>query len=191
VNPAEWLAHPGGLAYLGIYLAAVLEGEVVFTIAAMYVAQGRLNGGAVFLAAALGGASGDVFFYALFRGLLHGHLRRWLARFPGLASRHDAIVARVGRNRTAMVLACRFLPGLRVAIPAACAYARVPAWHFALFDVIGALGWAATIMLIVAWGGPNALAAIGLRGWWGALIPALLILLFFRWLGRASRKLDE
>jgi hypothetical protein len=29
---------------------------------------------------------------------------------------------------------------------------------------------------------------IGLRGWWGPIIPALLVLIFFNWLGRPRRK---
>lgn len=188
VTPESW---SGGLAYLGIYIAAILEGEVVFTGAAVMVSQGRLDGPLVFLAAALGGSTGDQFFYYLVRGVLHGHLRRFLDRFPALASRHQAIVARVQQHRVKMILACRFMPGLRVAIPAACAYARVPGWLFSLLDLVSACAWAATIMLIVAWGGPQALQRIGLRGWWAALVPAVILLLFFRWLSTATRKMDE
>jgi membrane protein DedA with SNARE-associated domain len=188
VNPAGW---PGGLAYLTVYVAAVLEGEVVFAGAAVMVSQGHLSGPWVFLAAALGGSTGDQFFYYLVRGVLHGHLRRFLDRFPALARRHQAIVERVHRHRAKMILACRFLPGLRVAIPAACAYARVPGWLFSLLNLISAFAWAGTVMLIVAWGGPNALERIGLRGWWAAVVPAVILLLFFSWLGRATRKLED
>ena len=188
MNPADW---SGGLAYLIVYVAAILEGEVVFITAAVAVSQGRLDGRLVFLAAALGGFSGDQFFYYIIRGALHGHLRRWLARFPALASRHQAIVERVRRHQTIMVLACRFMPGLRVAIPAACAYARVPAWLFSLADAVSAFAWAAVIMTVVAWGGPAVLERVGLRGWWSALVPAAMLLLFVWWLGRETHKLDE
>lgn len=188
MTPADW---PGGLAYLGIYLAAVLEGEVVFTMAAVLVHQGRLHGAGVFFAAALGGSTGDQFFYYLVRGILHGRLRRWLARFPALARRQDAIIQRVRRHQKAMVLACRFLPGLRVAIPAACAYAGVPAWVFSGLNLVGGFLWAGTIMFVVAWGGPDVLAWLGLRGWWAPLLPAALVLLFFRWLARESRRLED
>ncbi len=188
MNPAEW---SGGLAYLAVYIAAILEGEVVFITAAVAVAAGRLNGTAVFLAAALGGSTGDQFFYYMIRGALHGHLRRLLARFPGLASRHQAIVERVRRHQVVMVLAVRFMPGLRVAIPAACAYARVPGWIFSLCDLISAFAWAAVIMTVVAWGGPAVLARFGLHGWWSAGVPAVMLLLFAWWLGRETKKLDE
>jgi membrane protein DedA with SNARE-associated domain len=187
VNPADW---PGGLAYLIVFIAAILEGEVIFITAAVAVAEGHLSGTGVFLAAALGGATGDQFFYYIIRGALHGHLRRWLERFPALARRHGAIVERVRRHQVAMVLACRFMPGLRVAISAACAYARVPAWLFSLGDLISALAWAAVIMTVVAWGGPAVLERVGLHGWWSAIVPAVLLLLFFWWLGRETRKLE-
>ncbi len=188
MNPADW---SGGLAYLVVYLAAALEGEVVFVTAAVAVSQGRLNGAAVFLAAALGGSTGDQFFYYMVRGVLHGHLRRLLDRFPALARRQDAIVARVRHHQMLMVFACRFMPGLRVAIPAACAYARVPASLFSLCDLAGAFTWAALIITVVAWGGPAVLERFGLRGWWSAVVPAAILLLFIWWVGRETKKLEE
>ncbi len=188
LNPADWT---GVVAYLIVYVAAILEGEVVFITAAVAVSQGRLDGTAVFLAAALGGSSGDQFFYYMIRGVLHGHLRRWLSRFPALARRHGAITERVRRHQALMVLLCRFMPGLRVAIPAACAYALVPAWLFSLCDLISAFAWAAVIMAVVAWGGPTVLARLGLHGWWSALVPAVMLLAFFWWLGRETSKLEE
>ncbi len=188
VNPADW---SGGLAYLVVYLAAIMEGEVVFVTAAVAVSQGRLNGTGVFLAAALGGSTGDQFFYYMIRGFLHGHLRRWLARFPALARRQDAIVDRVRHQQVLMVLACRLMPGLRVAIPAACAYARVPALLFSLCDLISAFIWAGLIMTVVAWGGPTLLARLGLHGWWSAIVPAVILLAFMWWLGRETKVLEE
>ena len=35
--------------------------------------------------------------------------------------------------------------------------------------------------------GPAAMDAFGLKGWWGALVPAVLVLLFFRWLGSGKK----
>jgi membrane-associated protein len=188
VNPAEW---SGGLAYLGIYLAAAVEGEVVFAAAAVMVAAGELNGILVLVSAALGGASGDNFYYYIVRGALHGHVRRLLGRLPALARRHQAVVEQVRRHQTAMILACRLLPGLRVAIPAACAYAEVPAWRFTPLNLVSAFIWATSIMAIVAWGGPHVLERLGLRGWLAALLPAAILLLFFWWLGRATRRLEK
>src|SRR5439155_12588598 len=99
------------LAYLGVFVATVVEGEVVFVGATVLVSQGRLEAAGVYVAAALGGSVGDqLYFYAL-----RGRLRRWLDRFPTWSRRRDLIVERVRRHASAMILACRFLPGLRVA----------------------------------------------------------------------------
>jgi membrane-associated protein len=184
VNPAQW---PGGLAYIVVFLAAILEGEVVFVTASVLVGQGSLHPLGVLIAGALGGSAGDQLFYYLLRGRLH----RWLERFPRIARHQRAVVRRVERHSTMMVLACRFLPGLRVAIPAACAYGAVPPLKFSSLNLIGALAWASSIMSVVAWGGPAAMAWIGLRGWWAIAVPGVLMVVFFRWLGKASTALED
>jgi membrane protein DedA with SNARE-associated domain len=184
VNPANW---PGGLAYVVVFIAAVLEGEVVFVTASILVGQGVLNPLGVLIAGALGGSTGDQFWFYALRGRLH----RWLQRFPRIARRQRVVVARVKANSTMMVLACRFLPGLRVAIPAACAYAGVRPLVFSALNLVSAFVWAGAIMSTVAWGGPTALARIGLKGWWAVAVPGVMIVLFFRWLGKASTALED
>lgn len=184
MNPAHW---PGGLAYLAVFVAAVVEGEVVFITASVLVGRGELNALGVLLAGALGGSAGDQFFYYVLRGRLH----RWLDRFPRIARHHRTVVARVTRHSTAMILACRFLPGLRTAIPAACAYGGVKPLKFSSLNMVSALAWASAILSVVAWGGPAAMSWIGLKGWWAIAVPGVLILLFFRWLGKASTALED
>jgi undecaprenyl-diphosphatase len=179
VNPAHW---PGGLAYVAVFIAAVVEGEVVFVAASVLVGRGELHPLGVLLAGALGGTAGDQFFFYVLRGRLH----RWLDRFPGVARRHRAITARVTRHSTAIVLASRFLPGLRTAIPAACAYGGVKPLKFSGLNMVSALAWASAILSIVAWGGPAAMSWIGLKGWWGIAVPAVLIVVFFQWLSRST-----
>jgi hypothetical protein len=53
---------------------------------------------------------------------------------------------------------------------------------------VSAFAWAGAIMLVVVKLGPNAMRAFGLEGWKSAIVPAVLVLLFFRWLGRPRRK---
>ena len=184
MNPANW---PGGLAYIVVFVAAVLEGEVVFVTASILVGRGELNALGVLIAGALGGSAGDQFWYYALRG----RLQRWLERFPRIAKHQRAVAARVARNSTIMVLACRFLPGLRVAIPAACAYGGVPPLKFSSLNLISGLAWASVIMTTVAWGGPAALQWFGLKGWWAVVVPAAMMVLFFRWLGKASAALED
>ncbi|MDE3156392.1 MAG: DedA family protein [Acidobacteriota bacterium] len=178
------LDHSGGFAYLLIFLAAAVEGEIVFVTASVLVALGRLDPVAVWLCGAAGGSVGDQFFYFALRT----RLNRWMNRFRGFAKRRDAVTARVRSHGDWLMLGCRFLPGLRIAIPAACAYAGVPALRFVTLNFIGALAWAGAIMIAVTWLGPRAAEAIGLHGFWGLLVPALLIVVFFRWLAHDEKK---
>jgi len=64
----------GPLAYAAVYVAAMVEGEIVFVAAAVLVAAGKLNPLAVVIVGALGAATGDqLWFYAL-RGRVTGVL---------------------------------------------------------------------------------------------------------------------
>lgn len=180
MNPADW---PGGLAYFAVFIAAILEGEVVFIGASVLVSLGKLNVVGVLVAGALGGSAGDqIVFY-----LLHHRLTRWIDRFPSIARYHTTVVERVRARSTGMILACRFLPGLRIAIPAACAYAEVAPFKFSALNLTSAFAWAGSIMLVVAFLGPAAASTLGLSGWWGLAVPPVMVFLFFRWLGRPSK----
>jgi membrane protein DedA with SNARE-associated domain len=170
------------LAYVPIFIFAILEGEVYYIAMCVAASAGKLNWVGVWLAGALGGSTGDQLWFYVLRGRIH-----WLDRFPRLRRRHDAVVARVQAHQDLMVLASRFLPGLRVAIPVACAYAGIRGWRFSLLNLVSAFAWAGAIMLVVGKLGPDAMVAFGLKGWWGPLVPAVFVLLFFRWLGRPPR----
>jgi membrane protein DedA with SNARE-associated domain len=167
------------LVYIPIFIFAILEGEIYYIAMCVAASAGKLSWAGVWVAGALGGSAGDNLWFYVLRGRIH-----WLDRLPTLRTRRDAIVHRVRAHENLMVLASRFLPGLRVAIPAACAYGGVGGLRFSALNLVSAFAWAGSIMLVVARLGPDAMAAIGLRGWWGSLVPAVVALLFFRWLGR-------
>ena len=170
------------LAYVSIFIAAIIEGEIYYITACVAASFGKLNWVAVIVAGALGGSTGDQLWFYILRGRLG-----WLDRYPWLRRHHAAVSARVASHETPMVLLSRFLPGLRVAIPVACAYARVKPLRFSVLNLVSAFAWASAIMLIVARLGPNALAFLGLSGWWAPIVPAVLVLIFFRWLGRTKK----
>jgi membrane-associated protein len=174
----------GPLAYLLVLVAAIVEGEIVFAIAATLVSQDRLNPIGVVVAGALGGSIGDQFyFYAL-----RGRLRNWLDRFPVVKRRGARFVRRVRSHETIAVLAIRFSPGLRMALSAACAYAGVPAGKFSTLSLISSFAWATALMVLIAWLGPAWLARLGISGWWAAAIPALIIIIAIRMLAVAERR---
>ena len=173
----------GQMAYLAVFIAAIIEGEVLFVAASVLVSLGKLDFWGVFFAAALGGSAGDQFYFYAFRG----RLRNWLDRFSVLQKKQEQVAIFVKKNTTGLILASRFLPGLRVAIPVACAHADVCSVRFSILSLISSAGWAAAILLAVAHYGPTSLAYFGVRVWWAPIVPALVILsLFglFRWLSQ-------
>jgi membrane protein DedA with SNARE-associated domain len=170
------------LPYLTIVLFAVLEGEIYYSKVCADAMIGKLNWAGVWCAGALGGSIGDQFWFYLLRKRIH-----WLDRFPKLATYRVAVSDRVHAHEALMVLAGRFLPGLRSAIPIACAYANVRPLKFSALNLVSGVAWAGAIMLFVKLGS-NTLSAFGLNAWWGPLIPAVLVILFFRWLSRPRKQ---
>jgi membrane protein DedA with SNARE-associated domain len=169
------------LPYLTIVVFAILEGEIYYSKACADAMVGRLSWAGVWCAGAVGGSLGDQFWFYLLRGRIH-----WLDRFPKLGKYRIAVSERVHKRETVMVLAGRFLPGLRTAIPIACAYANVRPLKFSVLNLVSGFAWAGTIMLFVKLGS-STLSAFGLNVWWGPLIPAALVIAFFRWLSRPRR----
>jgi membrane protein DedA with SNARE-associated domain len=65
-----------------------------------------------------------------------------------------------------MAAVCRFLPGLRIAIAAACACSGTSPFVFSSLSLASSFVWAGVIMGLVTWAGPSAMGALGLaRGW--------------------------
>jgi membrane protein DedA with SNARE-associated domain len=167
--------------YLSIFLFAIIEGEIYYSTMCARVMAGDLPWFPVMVAGALGGAAGDQFWFYLLRKRIH-----WFDRYPRLAKYRSRISARMHSHETGILLVSRFLPGLRTAIPIACAYANVHPLKFSVLNLVSAFAWAGGIMLLVR-GGSRTLSAFGLDAWWGPFIPAMIIILFFRWLSRPSR----
>jgi membrane protein DedA with SNARE-associated domain len=163
--------------YLSIFFFAIIEGEIYYSAMCAKAIAGDLPWVLVMVAGALGGATGDQFWFYLLRGRIH-----WVDRYPRLGKYRARISAHVHSHETAILLVSRFLPGLRTAVPVACAYANVRPIKFSVLNLMSAFAWAGGIMLLVR-GGSRTLSALGLNAWWGPFIPAALIILFFRWLG--------
>ena len=174
------------LPYLVILVAAAIEGEVVYVSAAVAASLGKLDALGVLLSGSVGGWAGDQFWFYAARGPLSS----WLNRFENVARRRRAIQNRMHRHATKLILGVRFLPGLRVAIPIACAYSGVTAVRFSGLSFISALAWAIAIMFTIVELGPSSLSALGLKTWWAPAIPAVIVVLFFRWLSRAGPQGD-
>ena len=172
INAHAWV-------YWGIFVAAIVEGEIAYIAAAALVAQGQLDPVAVVVSGSTGAAIGDQIFFYLFRG----RLPRWMARYPSLEQKTAPLLARVRRHAAFMVLLIRFAPGLRIAIAAACAWIDVSPVMFSLLNLLSAFVWGIGLLALVGWFGPTVLAQYGLGGWKGALLMGLVMLAGFKWLG--------
>src|SRR3984957_4161847 len=146
--------------YLTIVLFAILEGEIYYSAMCARAVAGELHWFPVMVAGALGGATGDQLWFYLLRGRIH-----WLDRYARLRAYRDRGITHVHAHEGGMVLASRFLPGLRTAIPIACAYAGVRPVKFSLLNLVSAFTWAGAIMLLVR-AGSTTLIAFGLNKWW-------------------------
>lgn len=177
-----WLEGP--LPYLGILVAAAVEGEIAYVAACTLVAAGHLDAGAVVASGAVGAAIGDQAYFYLFRK----RLTRWIANVPALERKARPLAAIVSRRGSLMVLLIRFAPGLRVAITLACAYADMAPVRFSLLNSITAVIWAVGLLLLVARAGPAVLEAAGFGGWKAALAVGIVILVLFRVLSVVERR---
>ena len=172
------------LTYVGIFVAAIVEGEIAYVAACALIAAGHLSPLPVIVAGSLGAAIGDQAFFYVFRK----RLSRWVARFPSLERKTAPLVAHVRRNATLMVLLIRFAPGLRIALAAACAYVDMSPLRFSILNGVTAVIWAVGLMILVAWAGPAGLQRFGLGGWAGALIVGGAIVVVFKLVGRFEER---
>ncbi|HWF85269.1 MAG TPA: VTT domain-containing protein [Vicinamibacterales bacterium] len=173
------------LVYLPIYIAAILEGEIYYISVCGLAISGQLQWVPVLVAGALGGATGDQLWFYILRGRVD-----WLNRYPKIAKYRNRVSAHVHAHETLIILASRFLPGLRTAIPVACAYADVRPLKFSSLNLVSAFAWASALMLFVKLGS-RTLSAFGLEAWWGPFIPAALLIAFFIWLSRPAKPRHE
>jgi membrane protein DedA with SNARE-associated domain len=176
--------HSRLLPYVGVLIAAIVEGEIAYIGAATLVAEGQLNAVGVLVSGAMGAAIGDQAYFYVFRG----RLPRWTARYPSLQQKAAPLLGRVRRHDSLMVLLIRFAPGLRVAIAAACAWVDVPALKFSILNLFSAFVWAFTLLVLVGWLGPTYLAQFGLGGWKGALVVGLGVFASLKALGWYERR---
>jgi len=174
----------GLLPYLGIFVAAVVEGEVAYLAACALVADGRLSALAVVCAGAAGAAVGDQAYFYLFRG----RLPRLMARFPSIDRKAAPLIDLVRQRATLATIMVRFAPGFRVALTAACVSAGVSPLKFSLLNTLMSVVWAVLLLVLVGWGGPAVLSQFGLSGWRGALVMAVVVFGLFRVLGYLERR---
>lgn len=127
--------------YLAILIGTFLEGETILILGGFAAHAGYLKLWEVIQAAFAGTLLGDQLFF--FLGRRQGE--RLLVKRPDWRPRLDQAMEMIDRYRNLIILAFRFLYGLRTVTPFALGMSRVPVRRFLILNAVGALTWAAAI----------------------------------------------
>jgi membrane protein DedA with SNARE-associated domain len=129
--------------YYALFLGTFLEGETVLVAAGYAAHRGLLKLTWVIVIAFLGATLGDQ--VAFLAGRRYGD--RLLARFPALQPRAAKVRALLNYYHTPLILAVRFLYGLRIAGPLVIGMSNVTLPRFIFLNMAGALVWAVSVAL--------------------------------------------
>jgi len=138
IDFTQLLAHYG---YLALIVGCLLEGETILLLAGFAAHQGYLSLPLVILLAFASGTLGDQFFYLLGR---HFGMRL-LSRLPNAATRVDKVNRLLLRYHRGLIVAVRFMYGLRVIGPVIIGNSGVTPGCFVLFNMLGAALWATLV----------------------------------------------
>jgi len=127
--------------YAAVGVGTFLEGESVLLAAGAAAFHGYLWLPAVMGIAALASFLGDQFFFYL--GRRYGS--KLLARFPSLERRAARARALLEQHHVPLILAVRFLYGLRIAGPIAIGMSNVHWSRFLVLNLVAAIIWAILI----------------------------------------------
>ena len=167
----------GHWPYVAIFTAAAIEGEVVYIGACVLAGMGHLSMLGVWMAGALGGSVGDQVFYYATRYATRSRLANWLLPDSSGGGIPTAGLIRWIRNRAgAMIMASRFLPGLRIAIPVCAAYANVEPLRFSLLSISSGILWAGGVLSFVTVLGPR-MGDLGIPTSWAMALTGATLLI--------------
>lgn len=148
--------------YGAIAAGTFLEGETVLLAAGAAAARGYLWLPMIIAVAAFFGFLGDQIFF--FVGRRYG--RNLVAHFPSLQPKVARVSALLERHDAPVILAIRFLYGVRTVGPMAIGMSQVHWIRFLTFNLIGAAVWA-TAVASVGYGLGRGLT--GVVGWMGGI----------------------
>ena len=131
-----WVAAYG---YPATLTGALFEGETVLVLAGLFAHRGVLDMPWLIVLGAIGGATGDMVYFAL--GRRYGS--ELLARFPKYVPAADRVQAMIQRHPELAIFGIRFLYGLRTVGPAVIGSSAVPWPRFLMLNALGALVWSA------------------------------------------------
>ena len=159
--------------YAAVILGAYFEGETVVLLAGIAAHLGYLELPWVIVSAVAGATAGDQTYFHL--GRIKG--MAMLERHPSWNERARRVLDLIGKNENLVILASRFLYGIRMITPLMLALSGVRPVKFLVLDLMGSMAWA-TIFVVTGYLSGQALEAfIGdIRRIEMILLAALLLL---------------
>jgi phosphatidylglycerol lysyltransferase len=124
--------------YVLVFLGVAFEGEAVLLASALLAQRGFFHLPVVIAVAVAANSLSDQVYYQLAR--IRG--RSWLERRFSQHPRYHQLISLIGRRGGWLLLASRFVYGLRIAIPAACGAFGMGIATFTLIDLLAGLVWA-------------------------------------------------
>lgn len=124
--------------YAMVFLGTLFEGESVLLLAGYAAHLGYLDFTVLTGVAGLGALTGDQFFFWL--GRRHGTIL--LQRRPTLHGKVQRALDLIQKHPAGIILAMRFMWGLRIALPVAVGLSNVNRWHFFWLNLASATLWA-------------------------------------------------
>jgi len=171
--------------YYAVFLGAFIEGETVLVLGGIAAHRGYLDLTWVMATAFAGSWLGDLLYF--FLGRRYG--QAILARFPLLQSKARQMQRLVERYHAPLILAVRFLYGLRTVGPMVIGMSTVPALQFVVLNALGALIWAVAVAA-AGYAFSNALEALmpQIRHYEEYLFIGVLVVGVLVWLIRRARR---
>lgn len=186
----------GAMAESAAFLGVLVPGESLVLVAGFLAAQQALDLDALIVVVAVGATIGDSIGYELGRHLGAPWAVRY-GRYVGVHQRHlDRAHAFFDRHGGKAVFLGRFVGVARALVPFLAGSSRMPYRRFLPYNVLGALLWSASFLLLgyllgASWqvaekwvGRASAILA-------GALIFVLVLMWLWRWLVRHETAVRE
>ena len=128
--------------YWAVLGGTLLEGESVLLLAGFAAHRGYLDLPSVVGVAVVGSFLGDQIFFFLgrYQGL------KLLNRFPRYSAQVALAQAKLARYHTPLILAMRYLYGLRAVLPFTIGMGSISTTRFQVLNLAGALLWSVTIV---------------------------------------------
>lgn len=124
--------------YAVVFLGTLFEGETVLLLAGYAAHRGYLDFAVLTSVAGVGALTGDQFFFWL--GRRHGTVL--LRRSPALLGKAQYALDLIQKHPAGIILAIRFMWGLRIALPVAVGLSDVTYRRFFWLNLVSAALWA-------------------------------------------------